>query len=355
MDTTEVAATLDSVNSDLSSSIVSITKSYQTEIQRHHDLHRQLSERLAAVEAWKEERTGASVDSLVDGLIDSVAELEAHDEVASKIKADTFNFLDLTDEIIILVLSSLQDCKSLCTIVQTCRRVRHLELKECRGSCWQPLCESEWRIRCSDPSEVACLETHLGIMDYFEEEVFNELIQRFGERYDSQGNVASEIWDGGASGDGSWKAAYRDRHIGWGKVLSGFDYLRRAGFPSEVAGRHHRYEIMTSVRYAHLLTQRSEGESARKHALQYRSALVALVALLENGSTAVQQQAAGAMANMLLGVRAYQKEVTPTCQCSWKDVLHAGTGLRGSPRPCLLNFTTSPPLAVSRRLLPWNQ
>ena len=43
---------------------------------------------------------------------------------------------------------------------------------------------------------------------------------------------------------------YRDRHLGWRRVMVTMQWLRQHFHPQEVSGRRHRYELFVAMRYA---------------------------------------------------------------------------------------------------------
>jgi hypothetical protein len=64
-------------------------------------------------------------------------------------------------------------------------------------------------------------------MEFYQEEVFDELADRWGD-----GDAC--LWDGGASGGGGWRAVYRDRHLGWRRVMVTMQWLHQHFHPQEV-------------------------------------------------------------------------------------------------------------------------
>jgi hypothetical protein len=95
-------------------------------------------------------------------------------------------------------------------------------------------------------------------MKYFDEEVYRDLSKRFGGGHDANGVVLRAVWDGGSGGEvEGWKAVHIDCLLGWRRVLStSLVYLQSMAFPTDVSGRHHRYEILVSVKYMTVLTDK---------------------------------------------------------------------------------------------------
>ena len=56
-----------------------------------------------------------------------------------------------------------------------------------------------------------------------------------------------EVWDGGAAGDGGWRAVARDRHLAWRRVEEVLRRLEEHGYPAELSGRRQRYEIFVAA------------------------------------------------------------------------------------------------------------
>ena len=95
---------------------------------------------------------------------------------------------------------------------------------------WERLCRAEWGVYHASPSDVPCVESRLGVIEHFQDEVFDDLARRWGD-----GDACA--WDGGAGCGGGWRAVYRDRHLGWKQTMETLRWLKARGHPSDVSGR----------------------------------------------------------------------------------------------------------------------
>jgi hypothetical protein len=139
-------------------------------------------------------------------------------------------------------------------------------------------------------------------MEYFEDEVMAELEERYGAYSDVKGRVRPEVWDGGAAGDGGWKAVARDRHLAWRRVTEVLGRLEEHGYPVELSGRRQRYDTFVAARYVQLMTDPAGDACGLKSKLLDMGSIPAFVSLAESESVSMQELSASVLANLTVGL-----------------------------------------------------
>ena len=247
--------------------------------------------------------------------------------------------VDVPDDFVVSVLGRLDSHTAVAAACLVCRKFRDAAGRD-GGELWRALCARDWNLApgsvgrgrggpAPDPGRVATLEDGLGLMDYFEDEVWDEVLERLKDD-------ADVLWDGDrtGAGPGGWKAVYRDRWVGWRRGVSVVKWLRAQHFPEDVNGRNQRFHILACVKYLGMYTSclRSEAEcgeeeqrraaalgldlgarirvgNARRAEIIEAGGLAAFCALLTNQSKMVAEMAAGLLGNLAYGDQAAKEEL----------------------------------------------
>ena len=250
------------------------------------------------------------------------------------------NIVDVPDDFVQRVLGMLDTHTSLAASCLVCRKFRDSAGRD-GGELWRQLCARDWNLelgyvgrrrggKAPDPGKVPTIESGLGkMMDYFEDEVYEEVVERLKDD-------ADVLWDGDrtGAGPGGWKAVYRDRWVGWRRAVSVVKFLKAQHFPEDVSGRNQRFHIFACVKYLGMYTSclRSVAECGEEEAREARDlgvdlgerirvgnarrreviavgGLPAFVALLTNQSKVVAEMAAGLLGNLAYGDREAKEEL----------------------------------------------
>eukprot|EP00899_Mesostigma_viride_P010359 jgi/Mesvir1/19324/Mv10386-RA.1 len=255
------------------------------------------------------------------------------------------DLLLLPRDVQINIINMVADNRALHALSQTCRSLREMVLSQ--DELWRPLCARDFNVHEADASNVICLKSRrLGIVDFFAAEVDAFISQHTPHR----ATTSFRWWHGD-----SWRAIYRDRHLGWSVCKSMLHYLRSMHHPAQVTGKRHRFQVFLMLCYLDQLTAGARDEAGLKQAVLDLGGLLSLRALLHNENGIFVQMAASVLANMAFSCDAALSSLLRLgADHSLSELLlaHSDTEILREVSRALVNLLCKPGQRVPQVLLP---